>query len=70
MDWLSKQYNNLKNAVVGPAQQALPSSMTQPASTQVGTAPETPGYTSAGGKRVGKKTRRSKKSKKTMRRKH
>lgn len=68
-------YQKAKAAVVGPTQDvldtSLPQEVTAPASQQVGTAPEQPGYTSAGGKRLGKKTRKSKKGmKKTMRRKH
>ena len=67
-------YEKAKAAVVGPTQDALNTSLppgaTNPASAQIGTAREEPGYTSAGGKRLGK-TRKSKKvSKKTMRRKH
>jgi hypothetical protein len=65
-------YESLKNWVSGalqsasaPFQSVAPSvTTTQGASSLFGTAPETPGYTSTGGRRH---TRGSKKSKKTRR---
>lgn len=63
-DWLKSQYEKVKTAVAGPVQTAADttgiSDVTVP---QV--APEAPGTTMTGGKRLARKTRRSKSSKKT-----
>lgn len=65
-------YGKAKEAVVGPTQQAI-----NPSATPVGVPSDVPtegaGRTTTGGKMCGgrrRKTRRGKKSKKTLRRKH
>jgi hypothetical protein len=67
LDTLRGAYEKAKSAVQGPAQTAVDqtglSNVNPP-----GVAPEAPGMTTAGGKRGGRRTRRSKKAKKTIRR--
>ena len=70
LDGLKGAYEKAKEAVQGPAQQAVDSTGLSDVNPP-GVAPESPGVTTTGGKRGGRRTRRSKKSKKTIRkRKH
>jgi len=60
-------YQQAKEAIQGPAQQAVDSTGLSNINPS-GVAPESPGVTTTGGKRGGRrKTRRTKKSKKTIR---
>jgi NAD(P)-dependent dehydrogenase (short-subunit alcohol dehydrogenase family) len=64
-------YQKAKSAIQGPTQGVVDSTGLSNVNV-TGVAPETPGMTTMGGKRGGRrsKTRRAKKSKKTLRRKH
>jgi len=71
MEWLSRQYSNLKSAIAGPAQSVadavpLPSVATSKAPSVLGTAPESSGQTVTGGRRH-RKTRRGGKKSRTQR---
>lgn len=71
MEWLSRQYSNLKTAIAGPAQTVadavpLPSVATSQAPSVLGTAPESAGTTVTGGRRH-RKTRRGGKKRRTHR---
>jgi len=64
-EWLKTKVGSWMGSTAQPVQSAAPSFTTTQGSTSwFGTAPETPGYTSTGGRRH---TRGSKKSKKTRR---
>jgi hypothetical protein len=67
LDGLKGAYEKAKEAVQGPAQQAVDSTGLSNVNVP-GTASEAPGMTTMGAKRGGRRTRRSKKSKKTLRR--
>ena len=60
-------YEGAKSAIQGPAQQAVDATGLSNVNPP-GVAAETPGTTTSGGKRGGRKTRRGKKVKKTQRR--
>ena len=65
---LKEMGSNIMGSFAGPVQQAAPSlATTQGSTSMLGTARETPGYTSAGGRRYGK-TRRHRKGRKSLRR--
>jgi hypothetical protein len=71
MEWLSRQYSNLKSAIAGPAQSVadtvpLPSVATSEAPKTLGTAPEPSGQTVTGGRRH-RKTRCGGKKRRTHR---
>ena len=58
MDWLSSQYEKIKQAVVGPVNSAarnLDIPDTSQTEKALGTAPEAPGATLTGGRRYNKK---------------
>lgn len=63
-DWLKQKYQEAKTAIAGPVQSAADTTGISNVSVPEVT-PETPGTTMTGGKRLARKTRRSKSSKKT-----
>ena len=76
---IASGWNKLKESVVGPTQSAVDTvvpagsvATTPGATSALGTAPEAPNTNVVGGRRKKRhnKTRRNKKSKKTMKRKH
>jgi hypothetical protein len=69
MDWLKSQYEKVKTAVAGPVQSVADTTGISEVNVP-DVQPETSGMTTTGGKRLARKTRRAKKSKKTLRRKH
>jgi hypothetical protein len=70
LDGLKGAYDKAKAAVQGPAQQMVDSTGLSDVNPP-GVQPESSGMTTTGAKRGGRRTRRSKKSKKTIRkRKH
>jgi hypothetical protein len=72
MDFLKNAYEGLKGAIQGPTQQVADATGISNVNPP-GVAPPAPGMTTTGGKMCGgrrRKTRRGKKSKKTLRTRH